>query len=194
MKILSLARSPLVRDFVLSNGVAAASTFSKGFDPGLKSFVLGSLISSLRSKSNGLPLVSPVLADLSWSLILQSSLVLSMWSQSSSSKAADASDSSKADGSAILLPDSSMAKRKQLMAMLLAFCFGTIGSVIGSLMGFKLISFNEPSTSSVWKMASACLAASYVGGTANFCKLVYVEFRRCGVSVSVDNTHIQPSY
>ena len=93
--------------------------------------------------------------SLAWTIFLQGSLVLGIWNQNSKLNSDNSSSSHK------------------LFPMLIAFTGGVGGSVIGALVGCCTSSFFlstglvDPSVHTL-RVVAACIAASYIGGTANF--------------------------
>lgn len=108
------------------------------------SFLIAFSFSSIRPQT--LPLW---LEKVAWTNILQAALALGLWGNSNRNSISNSNS--------------------QLKHMILAFLFGCIGTLSGSLIGFfttsKLI---NPSLLSSFKACSACLSATYIGGTANF--------------------------
>ena len=144
----------LLRDSAVVNAVAAAACRSGGrIDSGLSSFLMGSAVASL-APAEGL---HPLLQRLSWSLFLQAALILGVWSTGAAARS-NTQPMKAQTGPAIF---------SGLLPILVSFSFGCAGSVLGTLTGASLVGSLFPA-SEVWPVAAACLAASYVGGTANF--------------------------
>ena len=63
-----------------------------------------------------------------------------------------------------------MGIKGKLSPLLVAFAFGTVGSVAGAFAGVVALqdSIVQLQGGGSWTMASACLLASYIGGTSNF--------------------------
>jgi len=164
---VGLCKPTLARDFVLANSLAVASNVMPSLlggrgggvaSSGLPSFVLGAGVSLLRDKG-----VHPLLEGLSWGVILQSALVLGIWTTASAS-------TTKTETSV----KTTATKKTKVMAMLVSFIAGTIGSLLGALLGaWPLVGHHSigsggNSNREVFRIAAASLSASYIGGTANF--------------------------
>ena len=165
--------SHLLRDCSIVNAIASAACLQSHrlpakVDSGLSSFFLASTVSSLLP--GGLQ-VHPLLEKLSWTVILQSALILGIWSTGARAKPAEAS---LAATQGAPIPSTSSRRGRKLLTMLVAFAIGCAGSILGTLVGAGLVSRLPPSVGAsaqakaVWPIAAACLAASYIGGTANF--------------------------
>lgn len=123
----------------------AAARFA-WFDPAILSLVFGLLVRLLY------PSINPDIAETcAWKVFLPVSLSLGIMGAASDKQQDDAGSSS-------------------LKSVLLAFLFGTIGSLAGASVNIlvsKLFMSSEQSFMEVSKLAT-CLSASYIGGTANF--------------------------
>lgn len=121
-------------------------------DANLNSFALSSAFASI---SQGSFALNSLLSSASWSLILPASVILSIWNQKSFDLREDVRK---------IVKDAS--------AMLVAFGFGTIGSVLGSIIGIMATQAAFPNQiliqSDGWKVLAACLTSSYIGGTVNY--------------------------
>ena len=119
-----------------------------------------------------------ILSQASWTIFLQSSLILAIWSNFDKLKISNLRDT---------LPQATFYKstsnqsfsQKKIITMAIAFLFGTIGSCLGAYIGYILSIFylqiryknftNIPFELIIQlKMIASCVASSYIGGTANF--------------------------
>ena len=116
-------------------------------DAGLSSFGTASLGASVLTGSDFT--VSSGLLSISWSVILQASLVVSLFSLHRS--------------------ESRTISPKHMRSLSLAFTFGTIGSILSAFVGSAI----SPGRNS-WKMAIACLTGSFIGGVINFLEIANV--------------------
>ena len=137
----------------MAGGLAKCAVQQRRFDSGLMGFGLASAAATLRP--GGWPL-DPALESLSWTVILQGALVLGIWSTSRGAAGQRANRTAQVQGKA--------------QAMLAAFFFGCIGSLAGSFLGVQVAGCFAQTAADrqVWPIAASCLAASYIGGTANF--------------------------
>ena len=145
--------SRLLVDTLVAGGLAKCAVQQRRFDSGLMGFGLASAAATLRP--GGWPL-DPALESLSWTVILQGALVLGIWSTNRGAAGQRANRTAQARGKA--------------QAMLAAFFFGCIGSLAGSFLGVQVAGCFAQTAADrqVWPIAASCLAASYIGGTANF--------------------------
>ena len=162
MRLALLPRSLLLRDIGVVGGLSAAAFGGQrvfGVDSGLASFALASVVSA--TQRSGVWQLHPVLEHASWTVVLQTSLILGVWA-SRSRTSVGASSPRK-------------AAVKKSAPMIVAFALGCIGTMLGSFCGVKCAAqFASTSSSSVWPIAASCLAASYTGGTANFFEVANV--------------------
>lgn len=149
--------TPKFFDVAAVNIISTLSVSQKRCDSGLSSFFIASALSSI--KPDGWSL-NPILEGLSWTLFLQSALVLGIWSSSPNAGKSNETTLNRTN------------KLAKMTTMMVAFFIGVIGSLIGSLVGVPLASSlssaSQIEQSLVWPIAASCLAASYIGGTANF--------------------------
>lgn len=145
--------------FKLNAIVAAGLQLEKQFclsnkiDSGTISFLLASVLNSV---APALCKLDPGADGLAWSHFLQSALVLGLWSIGSSRAKSATSFNSR-----------------QWIAPFVVFLIGTFGSIIGGYLGFhaaghSLNLVNKHFTLDSLSILSACLTASYIGGTVNF--------------------------
>ena len=128
-------------------------SLSNKIDSGTISFLLAS---ALNSVAPALCKLDPGVDGLAWSHFLQSALVLGLWSTGASQQK----------------PAKNINPR-QWIAPLIVFLIGTFGSIIGGYLGFHAagLSLNfggKPFPLDSLSILSACLTASYIGGTVNF--------------------------
>jgi hypothetical protein len=126
---------------------------SSKIDSGTISFLLASVLNSV---APALCKLDPGIDGLAWSHFLQSALVLGLWST----------------GTSQAKPVKNVNTR-QWIAPFIVFFIGTFGSIIGGYMGFHAagLSLNlgrKPFPLDSLSILSACLTASYIGGTVNF--------------------------
>ena len=105
--------------------------------------------------------INPRLNTSAWTIFLQSSLILSIWNNFDYFKKLSFQDFYKSN-----------------ITILIAFIFGSIGSVIGSILGYytsilyvKLTNNNVILTSHIslqLKLIASCICSSYIGGSANY--------------------------
>jgi uncharacterized membrane protein len=138
-----LTTAPAVRQFGLSSAIAATAVNLKG-DSGLTAF-LGAAAAASSPLFKGVE-IAPALTSLSWSVILQSSLVLSVLSICQLQKGRRP-----------------LNMTKRLRSLLIAFAMGVVGSVAGAFVGVNVVGVSRD-----WQIASACLLSSYIGGSVNF--------------------------
>ena len=142
MVLPTLLRSPSIVQLGASAAIAATSTLSGlNVDRGLVAFGAASLASSGLTGPDFS--VDTALTTLSWGVILQSSLVMSIWSLYHKSGSARS------------------RSRSSLPNLSLAFIFGTIGSVLSAFVGNAI-------SPGKWGMAITCLTGSFIGGSVNF--------------------------
>ena len=119
------------------------------------SFFASSSIASFKSI-----VINPILNTSAWTIFLQSSLILSIWNNFDYFKKQKVKDFYKSN-----------------ITILIAFLFGTIGSIIGSILGYytsilyiKLTSSNIITShiSLQLKLIASCICSSYIGGSANY--------------------------
>jgi uncharacterized membrane protein len=158
-KIASLASSSSSNTSSMGLFIPAASKASSNGllsavfrDPNLNSFALSSAFVSFSQDSF---VLNSALSSASWSLILPASVILSLWNQKSFNLRQDVKK---------ILEDAS--------SMLVSFGFGTIGSLLGSIIGIFATQACFPNQiliqSDGWKVLAACLTSSYIGGTVNY--------------------------
>jgi Protein of unknown function (DUF819) len=133
----------LEKQFCLSNKI----------DSGTISFLLASVLNSV---APALCKLDPRVDGMAWSHFLQSALVLGLWS-TNTSQAKPAKN----------------VNTRQWIALFIVFLIGTFGSTIGGYVGFHAagLSLNVGGKSfplNSLSILSACLTASYIGGTVNF--------------------------
>jgi len=116
----------------------------------LVSFFASSFIATTAKQTISLP---PLLTDAAWTIFLQSSLILGIWSKY---------DQFRNQSIRNFLQSN--------VSMLIAFVFGCIGSYIGGYLGFTIASLFVHHSQHMMKlkMIASCITASYIGGTANF--------------------------
>jgi Protein of unknown function (DUF819) len=161
MLILSAGGSRVVLEgaFKLNAIVTAGLQLEKQFclsnkiDSGTISFLLASV---LNSGAPALCKLDSRVDGMAWSHFLQSALVLGLWS-TSTSQAKPAKN----------------VNTRQWIALFIVFLIGTFGSIIGGYVGFHAagLSLNVGGKSfppDSLSILSACLTASYIGGTVNF--------------------------
>ena len=120
------------------------------------SFFASSSIASFRNI-----VINHKLNTSAWTIFLQSSLILSIWNNFDYFKKQSMKDYYKSN-----------------ITILIAFLFGSIGSIIGSIFGYytsilyiKLTSNNAlliSHTSLQLKLIASCICSSYIGGSANY--------------------------
>ena len=147
---------PLLRDFGMLNAIVGVSNvvqrtpLAKKLDTATISFLAASSVGKLCS-------IHPVLDNAAWSIFLQSALVLGLWAGENMNDAGHVTTESSSNRWINYLP------------MLLAFAFGTIGSLLGGFVSFHVATTLFPSYDmSHSSLIAASLTASYVGGTVNF--------------------------
>lgn len=150
--------SPALRQFALSSAISAAAMKAQAqVDEGLSSFLLSSLAASspiLRGTR-----VAQSLKSLSWTLILQASLVLSVLTIQHQNRLSQKP----------LSASSTRSNATTLSSLLVAFGFGTIGSIAGAFAGMLALSaVLKSEVAGSWAMAAAALLSSYIGGTSNY--------------------------
>jgi hypothetical protein len=117
-------------------------------DSSLLSFLISSLLSNHRAtQAKASSSSSSYIDGLAWSIFLPASLVLNIWSE-------------KQDRSESTAPTTTSSH----IPMLVAFAFGCIGTFMGSILSGSVIGRLRAGLA----QAAGCLAASYIGGTANF--------------------------
>lgn len=97
------------------------------------------------------------LESLAWTTFLQGSLILGIWSRNEFFEKNDTAASS-------YLPYSKIIP---------AFIFGSIGSIVGSALGYLIAAGVQKDGTQHLGTIAACIAASYIGGTANFFETGY---------------------
>lgn len=122
-------------------------------DTTMISFALSSLVTNILPKRG---LASPASQSLAWSVLLPASLVLSIWSATTPTYSSEAS--------ALKLRNQGKRSRFSFIPMTMAFVFGSIGSVVGSIIAGITVSKHYKELLEI----CPCLTASYIGGTANF--------------------------
>lgn len=153
----SVNRLPIVSDFAKVNSVLAVTYGLSSKIPMLSeymttlSFVVSALVASASSIS-----VSEKAEHLAWKVLLQASLVLSIIGR---------------DKTAGIQTDEERGTMDTVApSMLVAFLIGSVGSLIGGLLSYKLVTtfFPKAFPVRIVNMVSSCLTASYIGGSANF--------------------------
>lgn len=149
----------LLKLSTLINAPIAASLFKKNIP--LVSFFASSIIATGTQNV----LLSPVITEAAWTIFLQSSLILGIWSKYDQ------------------FQNQSIQRFIQSnISILIAFILGSFGSYIGGFIGFTVASMyvkhstilsrinNIASSAAIiqLKMIASCITASYIGGTANF--------------------------
>lgn len=130
------------------------AVFSKlPIDSGTFSFLLASVCATLSPNS---VVLDSRIEELAWTVFLQSSLVLGLWKTELEPKR-----------------DDKTVNRRRWIPILVVFLIGTIGSLTGGFAGFHCANSKFSGTSTILSkvilsMLSACLTASYIGGTVNF--------------------------
>ena len=160
MRLALLSRSLLLRDAGIVGGLSVAAFGGQratGVDSGLASFALASVVSSARR--SGVWQLHPILEQASWTVVLQTALILGVWASRSRIQQIGATN-----------PSGTRITAVKIVPMLVAFALGCIGTMLGSFCGVKCATrfASRGTSSSVWPIAASCLAASYTGGTANF--------------------------
>ena len=147
---------PLLRDFGLLNALVGLShvaqrvPFAKKLDTATISFLAASSAGQYCS-------IHPILDNAAWSIFLQSALVLGLWA------------GENIDAAVNIKTEAKNIQWTNYLPMLLAFSFGTIGSLVGGFASFHIATTLFPSYDmSHSSLVAASLTASYVGGTANF--------------------------
>jgi len=109
----------------------------------LLTFLFAFCISSFQPSASPIP---QWLERFAWNNLLQSALTLGIWGSKKSNR-----------------------KSSKMQPMLVAFFLGSIGTLAGALIGYILSgAIVLPGALGSLRVCTACLSASYIGGTANF--------------------------
>eukprot|EP01041_Mallomonas_annulata_P003286 gene3286-6510_t len=98
------------------------------------------------------------LEKIAWMNFLQSTLSLGIWSTNTAEQT-----------------ENPNTITKNIIPMILAFIFGSIGTFLGAIISYSIVSnFIPKDLLEVTKICCGCLSASYIGGTANFFEVGYI--------------------
>ena len=164
MHLKCIACSPSLLNGALKlNAVYAVGSIlekSVKIDRGTLSFLLASASTSFAPNFSR---IDGRLESLAWTYFLQSALVLGLWAGKTRSLPID--KNVKKAGRKL--------NGKKWIAILIAFLLGTLGSAVGGYFGFQMAKLapevmNKSLSKDILRILSACLTASYIGGTVNF--------------------------
>ena len=150
---------PLLRDFGMLNAVVGLSDvvqrtplLAKKLDTATISFLAASSVGQFCAAS-----IHPVLDNAAWSIFLQSALVLGLWA------------GENVNDTVNVTTKATSIQWINYMPMMMAFVFGTIGSLLGGFVSFHVAKTLFPGYDlGHSSLVAASLTASYVGGTVNF--------------------------
>lgn len=161
MLIKTISNSgPLLQGVLKLNAlVAIGSLLEKktelNMDSSTLSFLLASSCSTIVPK---LATLDPRIESLGWSYFLQGALICGLWA-------------GKAKSAPELLKHPIKSRSwKEFIPVIAVFLIGCLGSLVGGFLGFHVVSsITVPSVGKdSLSILSACLTASYIGGTVNF--------------------------
>ena len=150
---------PLLRDFGMLNAVVGLSDvvqrtplLAKKLDTATIAFLAASSVGQFCAAS-----IHPVLDNAAWSIFLQSALVLGLWA------------GENVNDTVNVTTKATSIQWINYMPMMMAFVFGTIGSLLGGFVSFHVAKTLFPGYDlGHSSLVAASLTASYVGGTVNF--------------------------